>query len=201
MQAGGRVRLVFEGQCIVNVLHLVAVDDATLVHQSMPLKLLLTERKGCHRCFPSANIRSFLSNSVCIYSMCANRMLSPSVLIGPREDESVSVMRLEKKSSIHNLTECVCDAMQHGKCSPCSFFSFFYFLTSPSMAILSGRSMSLVFLWDIFLQCMDVLRMEVCQGNWACRKGFKAFHSAQLHLHNVQHSQAIEFQHLLFCTH
>ncbi len=59
--------------------------------------------------------------------MCANRMLSPSVLIGPREDESVSVMRLEKKSSIHNLTECVCNAMQHGKCSPCSFFSFFNF--------------------------------------------------------------------------
>ncbi len=40
MQAGERVRVVFEGQCIVNVLHSVPVDDATLVHQSMPLKLL-----------------------------------------------------------------------------------------------------------------------------------------------------------------
>lgn len=40
MQAGERVRVVFEGQCIVNVLHSVPVADATLVHQSMPLKLL-----------------------------------------------------------------------------------------------------------------------------------------------------------------
>lgn len=40
MQAGGRVRLVFEEQCIGNVLHSVSVDNATLVHQSVPLKLL-----------------------------------------------------------------------------------------------------------------------------------------------------------------
>lgn len=60
--------------------------------------------------------------------MCADRMLSPSVLIGPCEDESVSVMRLEKNSSIHNLTECVFDAVQHGNCSPYSFsFQIFFY--------------------------------------------------------------------------
>lgn len=99
--------------------------------------------------------------------MCANRMLSPSVLIGPREDESVSVMRLEKKSSIHNLTECVCNAMQHGKCSPCSFV---FFLKNFQKKI--NKSIYGPPVWEVDVTCvpvrhfpMDVLMMEFCQGN------------------------------------
>lgn len=119
-------------------------------------------------------------------------MLSPSVLIGPREDESVLVMRLEKKSSIHNLTKRVCNAMQHGKCSPCPFF--------PSTALLSGRLMSPMCSCETFsysaLMCWGRRFAKAIE-----RVGKVLKRSTQLHLHKVRHSQPIEFQHLLFCAH
>lgn len=59
----------------------------------------------------------------------------PPVWIGPHEDESVSVMRLEKKSSIHNLNVF---AMHHGKSSPV------FFLIYVNKSLHFGRLMSLV---------------------------------------------------------
>lgn len=123
-----------------HVLRSVPVDDATLVHQSMPLKLWGV----ADRTFTVSLLlilgpfsQTHYAYTVCVPIGCQVRLFS----IGPREDESVSVMRLEKKSSIHNSKECVCDAMQHGKCSPCPFFGFFLF-SSPSATLLSRRSMS-----------------------------------------------------------
>lgn len=97
------------------------------VHRSLPKIChfniaVLTERTWWHH--PSC--QKLVSSSQTHYAYAVQYVCRcPSVWIGPREDESVSVMRLEKKSSIHNLNvfamQCI---MRNAVLGP--YFSVFF---------------------------------------------------------------------------
>lgn len=131
--SGGIVKLVM-GVVVSTRLYSISV------HRSLPkicqLSIAFLTERNDDIILPVNNYsRSFLSNSLCIYSTVCVPMRCPS---GPREDESVSVMRLENKSSIHNLTKCICNASWDMQSI---FFSFFFLSFFNSLR--SGRLMSL----------------------------------------------------------